>query len=66
VFARSPTLRPPIILGDENKAREVLGYEANTDLKNGMAASIAVTGDPRALTAATKGANTVLSGHPNS
>jgi nucleoside-diphosphate-sugar epimerase len=65
--ARPPQpFEPPIILGDTNKAREILGFEAKTDLKDSIAATIAATRDPRALTAAAKRANTALSAHSSS
>jgi nucleoside-diphosphate-sugar epimerase len=65
--ARLPQpFEPPIILGDTNKAREILGFEAKTELKDGLAATIAATRDPHPLTAAPNSANTTLSGQANS
>jgi nucleoside-diphosphate-sugar epimerase len=65
--ARPPQpFEPAIILGATNKAREILGFEAKTDLKDGIAATITAMRDPRALTAAAKSASTALSSHSNS
>jgi nucleoside-diphosphate-sugar epimerase len=42
---------PPIIVGHTAKSRDILGFEARTDLKSGIAATVASMRAQRALTA---------------